>query len=184
MWLVIVTMTTVGYGDVTPKSGEGIFIVAVLVVSSVLFMAMPLGIIGNAFTIVWNDRDRILLVEHTRDRLVQWGYTADDFPTLFSLFDTNGNGELELEEFCQMMTKMKLGLTEDRIISMFQSFDKSGDGAIDHEEFVAAIFPGAYKHLKDVKEQKRQKRLTKLNGKNGSAEPSAAMTRLSGFGFG
>ena len=40
MWLTIVTMTTVGYGDVTPESGWGSVLVAVLVIASVLFMAM------------------------------------------------------------------------------------------------------------------------------------------------
>eukprot|EP00747_Dinoflagellata_sp_TGD_P098970 gnl/TRDRNA2_/TRDRNA2_167607_c0_seq1.p1 gnl/TRDRNA2_/TRDRNA2_167607_c0~~gnl/TRDRNA2_/TRDRNA2_167607_c0_seq1.p1 ORF type:complete len:502 (+),score=71.32 gnl/TRDRNA2_/TRDRNA2_167607_c0_seq1:47-1552(+) len=48
IWLTIVTMMTVGYGDVTPKSTAGSICVGILVVSSVLYMAMPLGIIGMA----------------------------------------------------------------------------------------------------------------------------------------
>merc|ERR1712176_418229 len=52
-WLTIVTMTTVGYGDVTPVSMQGALLVSILVISSVLYMAMPLGIMGSTFTRIW-----------------------------------------------------------------------------------------------------------------------------------
>jgi len=66
MWLTVVTMTTVGYGDVTPNTSAGSIIVGILVICSVLYMAMPLGIIGHAFTEIWQERDRILLMKRTR----------------------------------------------------------------------------------------------------------------------
>ena len=59
MWLTIVTMATAGYGDTVSASVTGSIIVAILVVSSFLYMAMPLGIIVHAFTTVWDDKDRI-----------------------------------------------------------------------------------------------------------------------------
>ena len=68
MWLTIVTMTTVGYGDFSPKSGAGQVIVCVLTVCSTLYMAIPLGIIGHNFSEIWRDRDRILLVRGLRDQ--------------------------------------------------------------------------------------------------------------------
>merc|ERR1719486_752811 len=109
MWLTIVTMTTVGYGDVTPQTPYGSFITAVLVVSSVLYMAMPVGIIGGAFTNVWSDRKRILICHQTKHRLLHWGYSAWDIPHLFRCFDGDGNGELDLEEFRRMMFQMRVG---------------------------------------------------------------------------
>merc|ERR1711966_72113 len=65
MWMVVVTMTTVGYGDAFPVTTEGYIICSLLAVTSLLYMAVPLGIIGNIFTKVWDDRDRILLMKKT-----------------------------------------------------------------------------------------------------------------------
>jgi len=144
MWLTIVTMTTVGYGDVTPKSSAGSLVVAVLVISSVLYMAMPLGIIGQAFTQVWSDRDRILLMRRTKDRLLQWGYKATDIPVLFRSFDADGNGELDMSEFLDMMKEMRLGLKDERVIELFQSFDSDCSGSVDDREFVKSLFPAEY----------------------------------------
>ena len=72
----------------------------------------------------WADRHRILLMTQTRRRLKNLGYSAgracgekrppwapwapqkqmpfaDDMPKLFKKFDRDGNGELEMEEFCE-----------------------------------------------------------------------------------
>jgi hypothetical protein len=99
IWLSIVTMTTVGYGDIVPVDYRGFFVVSVLVITSMLFMAMPLGIIGSAFTEVWSNRDAVLLISRTREHLVKWGYSAQDIPLLFAMADSDGDGELELDEF-------------------------------------------------------------------------------------
>merc|ERR1719464_2331721 len=123
-------MTTVGYGDTVPKSPAGSCIVAVLVICSVLYMAMPLGIIGQAFTEVWADRDRILLVERTKLQLTKWGYKAQDIPALFDWFDEDGDGQLTIAEFTQMMNSMRVGLKEKRLCELFQSFDGDGSGTI------------------------------------------------------
>jgi len=144
IWLSIVTMTTVGYGDVTPQDPKGAIVVSVLVIGSMLFMAMPLGIIGSAFNQVWSNRDAVLLMSRTRDRLVKWGYTAHDIPLLFQMVDQDGDGELELEEFKELIRQMKIGLDDQRIIALFHYFDLDDSGSIDAKEFVKHIFPTAY----------------------------------------
>lgn len=143
-WLTIVTMTTVGYGDVTPASPAGSCVVGILVISSVIFMAFPLGIIGSTFTAVWSDRDRILLMQRTRDCLDQWGYTAQDIAKLFNLADQDGDDELNLEEFRDLMDHMRLGLKDERVVELFLSFDYDFSGSINHEEFIRVLFPGAH----------------------------------------
>merc|ERR1712232_924165 len=121
-------MTTVGYGDLTPTSGPGYVVIAVLVISSVLYMAMPLGIIGYSFTQIWKDRDHILLTQRTRERLLQWGYTAKDIRKVFQYFDEDGSGELDLTEFKEMMDMFQVGLSDERIVDLFMSFDADGGG--------------------------------------------------------
>ena len=64
-------------------------------------MAMPLSVIGNAMSQAWSDRHRILLVIQARRRLKMLGYSAADMPRVFKRFDRDGNGELDLGEFCE-----------------------------------------------------------------------------------
>jgi len=141
MWLTIVTMTTVGYGDITPSQAAGSIVVSVLVVSSVLYMAMPLGIIGQAFTEVWRDRDRILLMKRAKQSLSNWGYKPSQIPHLFQMFDDDGSGELELHEFQEMMSAMRIGLSQERVIQIFNSIDIDCGGSVDSSEFLTFLFP-------------------------------------------
>eukprot|EP00929_Paragymnodinium_shiwhaense_P087105 TRINITY_DN47402_c0_g1_i1.p1 TRINITY_DN47402_c0_g1~~TRINITY_DN47402_c0_g1_i1.p1 ORF type:complete len:801 (+),score=198.71 TRINITY_DN47402_c0_g1_i1:145-2547(+) len=156
MWLTIVTMTTVGYGDVTPQSPVGSCVVAVLVVFSVMYMAMPLGIIGDAVTNVWNDRDRILLMRRTRDRLAQWGYCANDIPQLFKHFDRNQSGELNLTAFRELMHSMQMGLKDSRVVQLFETMDADGGGSIDDEEFIKHLFPSVYHEMYGQKREEEE----------------------------
>jgi len=105
VWLCLMSMTTVGYGDYTPSSHfHNRVIMSVTVWVSSLYMSIPLGIIGNAFNDVWKDREKLLLMQRTKDRLKQAGYEPRDIPKLFGLFDMDGNGQLDIAEFRWMLT--------------------------------------------------------------------------------
>jgi len=147
IWFTMVTITTVGYGDMVPETAAGTCIVFVLTIVSVLYMAVPLGIVGQAFKHVWADRDRILLTAKTQTALAQWGYTANDIPIVFSIFDSQGEGELCLTDFRLMIHQMRIGLSDGRIAELFQSFDKDGTGYVDDRDFVRQVFPMAYNDL-------------------------------------
>uniref|UniRef100_A0A7S0AMC7 EF-hand domain-containing protein n=1 Tax=Pyrodinium bahamense TaxID=73915 RepID=A0A7S0AMC7_9DINO len=146
MWLTFVSMTTVGYGDLVPITSAGRVAIGLLVLISTLYMAVPIGIIGSCFSVVWNDRDRILLETRLRVCLVQNGYTADDVPDLFAAFDIDRNGALNFGEFKKMANILRLGLSEERLLALFHFFDRNGSGGIDDREFVSRLFPSAY-HL-------------------------------------
>lgn len=49
MWWAVATLTTVGYGDVTPVTPLGKFIAGVVMVSGLGFFALPIGIIASGF---------------------------------------------------------------------------------------------------------------------------------------
>ena len=55
-WFVIVTLSTVGYGDISPVSPLGKFLTVPIIVAGLLFMAMPISIVGNNFTVIWEER--------------------------------------------------------------------------------------------------------------------------------
>lgn len=67
MYWAMITLTTIGYGDVTPVTDLGKLIAAVTAVGSLFMLALPAGIIASAFS----------LEVHRRNFLVSWGMVAD-----------------------------------------------------------------------------------------------------------
>jgi voltage-gated potassium channel len=66
MWWAIVTLGTIGYGDVVPVTPLGRMIAAVTIFAGFIMIALPVGIIATAFA------DEI----HRRDFVVTWGMVA------------------------------------------------------------------------------------------------------------
>eukprot|EP00435_Cladocopium_sp_Y103_P044073 s1160_g12.t1 len=137
IWFTMVTLTTVGYGDVVPVSPGGNIVVCVLMIVSAMYMAMPLGIVGKAFGSVWDDRHRLLLMQRLRTRFSTVGYDPQDIPGLFCSYDENGDGELSMEEFRQMLQQLEVEAMDERAHDVFAAFDNDGSGAIDDSEMKA-----------------------------------------------
>jgi hypothetical protein len=49
-WYVIVTITTVGYGDVSPTTPEGKIVATVAILNGIIVLAMPIGVVGANFS--------------------------------------------------------------------------------------------------------------------------------------
>ncbi|KAI8801814.1 hypothetical protein BJ742DRAFT_913558 [Cladochytrium replicatum] len=49
-WLVIITLTTIGYGDVTPKTVQGKLVMAAVAVTSIFVLAFPLTMISMQYS--------------------------------------------------------------------------------------------------------------------------------------
>eukprot|EP00931_Biecheleriopsis_adriatica_P075111 TRINITY_DN49057_c0_g1_i1.p1 TRINITY_DN49057_c0_g1~~TRINITY_DN49057_c0_g1_i1.p1 ORF type:complete len:647 (-),score=93.61 TRINITY_DN49057_c0_g1_i1:192-2132(-) len=144
IWLTIVTVGTIGYGDIVPQSTAGVMVTSALIVVSALYMAIPIGIVGKAFGEVWDDRDRLMLVHRARTRFLSGGYRAVDIPAMFCAFDADGDGGITLQEFVKMMKEMEIDIGSQRIVDLFHTFDIDRDGTIDDQEFVRTLFPNAY----------------------------------------
>ena len=56
MWWAIVTLTTVGYGDIVPITLPGKIIGAVMTVVGIMMVALPTGIIGGGFVELFQAR--------------------------------------------------------------------------------------------------------------------------------
>ncbi|KAI0647804.1 voltage-gated potassium channel [Trametes meyenii] len=52
-WFVLVTITTVGYGEITPRSFLGRVITLPLLVFGLLLIALPTFVLGREFSLVW-----------------------------------------------------------------------------------------------------------------------------------
>ncbi len=66
MWWAIVTLTTTGYGDVVPVTPLGRVVGGLTTVTSIIMLALPVGIVATAFA------NEI----HRRDFVVTWGMVA------------------------------------------------------------------------------------------------------------
>jgi voltage-gated potassium channel len=66
MWWAIVTIGTIGYGDVVPVTAVGKLIAAGTILMGLIMIALPVGIIANAFS------EQI----HRRNFIVTWGMIA------------------------------------------------------------------------------------------------------------
>jgi len=54
-WFVIVTISTVGYGEITPRSFLGRLITLPLLLFGLLLIALPSFVLGREFSMIWND---------------------------------------------------------------------------------------------------------------------------------
>jgi voltage-gated potassium channel len=66
MWWAIVTLGTIGYGDVVPVTPLGRVIAAATIFAGLIMVALPVGIVATAFA------NEI----HRRDFVVTWGMVA------------------------------------------------------------------------------------------------------------
>jgi voltage-gated potassium channel len=66
MWWAIATLGTIGYGDVVPVTPVGRVIAAATIVTGLIMVALPVGIVATAFA------NEI----HRRDFVVTWGMVA------------------------------------------------------------------------------------------------------------
>lgn len=98
-WWAIVTMTTVGYGDVAPKTTIGKLVGAMCVVSGVLFLALPIPIIANRFEEFYRDRHHFSK-DITSDRyrhilrdpgLITRGLNSEKVPTFSKMLSRRPN---------------------------------------------------------------------------------------------
>ena len=70
----------------------------------------------------------------------------------FSTFDLDGNGELSLSEFKDLLDLLEIGVEEtfswEENKSLFDLFDRNGDGEICFDDFEQALYPSMLKNLK------------------------------------
>jgi voltage-gated potassium channel len=82
MWWAIVTVGTIGYGDVVPVTALGKLVATCTIFMGLILMALPIGIIATAFS------EQI----HRRDFIVTWGMIAK--VPLFAELDAGDIGDI------------------------------------------------------------------------------------------
>ncbi|NVK23747.1 MAG: EF-hand domain-containing protein [Gammaproteobacteria bacterium] len=60
----------------------------------------------------------------------------EDIKKDFAFFDRDGNGQIDLPEFIELLTVIAPKTKANRVEEGFQMIDANGDGSIDFEEFL------------------------------------------------
>ncbi|XP_015778295.1 PREDICTED: potassium voltage-gated channel subfamily A member 1-like [Acropora digitifera] len=78
-WWAIITMTTVGYGDMVPKTVPGRIIGGVCAIFGVLIVALPVSVIGNNFSTYYSHAQARLSLPKKKRRVI---YAANLRPNI------------------------------------------------------------------------------------------------------
>ncbi|KAH8092093.1 voltage-gated potassium channel [Aureococcus anophagefferens] len=139
MWFMMVTMTTVGYGDVSPLTDGGKVVTTMAMLFGVLFLAMPLAIVGNNFCLVWEDKERVVFVEKLRSSSSS-GAPAQDMRETFNMMDTDGSGSMSFREFRDAMRVLEINMSAERLAVLWRTLDADHSGEIDVSEFMELVY--------------------------------------------
>ncbi|MFZ0846883.1 MAG: cyclic nucleotide-gated ion channel [Pseudolabrys sp.] len=104
LWWAVVTLGTIGYGDVVPITPLGKLVASGTIFIGLIMIALPVGIIANAFS------EQI----HRRDFIVTWGMIAK--VPLFA--------ELDASEIADIM-----GLLRAQVVQVGETIVRAGDPA-------------------------------------------------------
>lgn len=84
--------------------------------------------------------------EHGQELLIrrirqEMGMSYHRTKRLFQTFDVDGSGEIEFDEFREMLARLRVGADEDAVAQMFSLLDTDGSGSVDMEEYLNLIYP-------------------------------------------
>jgi hypothetical protein len=141
IWFMLVTFSTVGYGDVSPMSYPGRAVTVVAIFFAVTFMAMPITIVGNNFQNAWEDREKTQIVLRIQKSMLDQQMSVEDVVGIFHLADTSGDGAISYMEFIDMLRLLGIHLSTQEGRRVYRLFDEDGNGSCSYDEFVKIVFP-------------------------------------------
>lgn len=142
MWWALVTMTTVGYGDMFPLTGPGKIVGTATVVIGILVLAFPLTILSNNFGSASESSDN-KREEHTRRRLMRAFARGEH---------VHEPDEVIVAEMWDTMLSLKRNL--DGAVGSLESFQRE----YEKMELLLGQLRRKYRQLQHPKDAKKAKR--------------------------
>lgn len=167
MWWAIITVTTVGYGDMTPRTGVGRFIASIAVICGVIMLGLPISVLSSNFNEKYAEVKKLeeALIEQERLRRGDVKLAAfrgksalshrladtmkknphlsslEGFEFLikevFAKYDRDGSGAMEASEVASALGVLGVTLDEEAAQSLMMDIDINKDGVLDYFEFRA-----------------------------------------------
>merc|ERR1719272_1254034 len=182
LWFMIVTFTTVGYGDMYPVSKLGKIVTVLAILCGVIFMAMPITIVGNNFTLAIEEKEKLAVVLSIQQHLIDRHMRADNILELFNEIDTSGDGNIDYKEFKFFVIKLMRGshvcLKPSSMRRLFAVFDEDGSGCVTCQEFCHLIFPDVDIDTWDEHEGDAETFAAMVNKESGNKAPTFTEQRM------
>lgn len=128
IWFMIVTYTSVGYGDVWPHSHSGKTVAVLAMVWGIIISAMPIAIVANAFSQAWEERTTSKVVLRVQKHCIEHGAQLHAIQELFRRCDRNATGAISFYEFRYLLSALSLNLTPSQTRTLFRVFDEDHTG--------------------------------------------------------
>ncbi len=106
MYWSIITLTTVGYGDVSPITVFGKSIAAVTAIFGVVVVALLTGIVANAFN-AQMERRKIIFEDQVREALLDGVLDSDEEASLDDLRKKFGMSKIQADALIEHVKKLK-----------------------------------------------------------------------------
>jgi len=142
MWCIFWIVFTLGYdGDYGTLGPAQRLIFACAVVCGLLFTTMPITIIGEAFHSAWEKKELLEVQIKISAMLEERGLSMHELQSIFSEFDTSGDGQLDWTEFKSAMKRLGLKVPISKLRQLFAQFDEDETGEVEWFEFARVLFP-------------------------------------------
>ncbi len=146
IWFIMVTMTTVGYGDLVPCTPQGKIMTVVTMLGGVIFMAMPIAVIGTNFTQTWANKEQTLIIIRFKEMIrVRRNLTWDDCSQLFSYIAGGGGQHFDYGHMRQLVKMIDLSMTSKEVHSLFNYYDEDEVGKVEQEKILRSLYMHRYK---------------------------------------
>lgn len=139
--------------DMEPTTPPGRGVAVVLMVVGVLFLSMPIAIVGACFSEAWFHQDRIILLHKMRNRIAQHGYSSDQIREVFDDIDEDESGYIEFQEFVLLLDAFHFPSNQAQARALFDYFDIDADGDISFQDFSLTLYPKKMELLEEEKWQ-------------------------------
>jgi hypothetical protein len=144
MWFVLVLVTPAVALDpeTYPSTPAAQTMLSLMLIGGVLFLAMPLSIVGSNFQQVWRERHLVRVRGLIRQLLLENDLSVHDCQRIFLQVDADKDGVIDFHEFSDFLTsKLGLRVSGAQMREFWQLLDEDGSGILDFYEFARAVFP-------------------------------------------
>jgi hypothetical protein len=104
-WLMIITITTVGYGDISPSTTLGRIVAICAMIFGIIYTAMPLAIVGSFFFDAYDKQKKAMQTPNDLAKAVRTKIPKHAEPAID--FYTEGSPESENLSAKQIVSKLK-----------------------------------------------------------------------------
>jgi hypothetical protein len=143
------TAKGVGYNHYSTRFGTKFFS-SILIITTSIFIAVPLKLTGSYLWDVVNHRDVVELITVCQKQFSIHGFSEDNIKLIFKSMDRKKNGYLSFEEFSDFCRIVGCHRSQPKVVDMFKELDPKNLGYINLAGFTSGVVKSGYKHRFEI----------------------------------